>query len=177
MDGATPEQINALPDEVRDYIHHLEANCDPAGVLQENFNLRENVRGLSQWVSDLQSGMYVNCVYCGHRYGPDPGTPVALADVLKDHIAQCPKHPLSIMIKRCEHLEWLLKKAWQGIRLMGSPVPPAMNESIMPQKECSRASGEAPCDTCRRELRKHLQPLPEGCPTMVEDCQGRWWKL
>lgn len=52
-----------------------------------------------QWVADLQSGMFVNCVYCGHRYGPKNETPVAMADVLKAHIAICPQHPLSITRK------------------------------------------------------------------------------
>lgn len=47
------------------------------------------------WVADLLAGTYVNCVYCGHRYGPDDEVPVAMADVLKEHIEQCPKHPLS----------------------------------------------------------------------------------
>lgn len=28
---------------------------------------RDEVSRLTKWVSDLQSGMYVNCVYCGHR--------------------------------------------------------------------------------------------------------------
>lgn len=50
-----------------------------------------------QWVRDLQSGMFVNCVYCGHRYGPDPGTPVSMADVLKAHVEECPKHPMSAL--------------------------------------------------------------------------------
>ena len=50
---------------------------------------------LRRWVNDLQSEMYVNCVYCGHRYGPNPGTPVAMADVLKRHIEKCPDHPMS----------------------------------------------------------------------------------
>ena len=50
------------------------------------------------WVSDLQSGMYVNCVYCGHRYGPGETTPVSMADALKAHIAQCPKHPMSHLL-------------------------------------------------------------------------------
>lgn len=54
----------------------------------------ENNR-LKQWISDLQSGMYVNCVYCGHRYGPAKDTPVAMADILKKHIEECPEHPLS----------------------------------------------------------------------------------
>lgn len=48
-----------------------------------------------QWISDLQSGMYVNCVYCGHRYGPKETTPVSMANALKKHIEQCPEHPMS----------------------------------------------------------------------------------
>lgn len=48
-----------------------------------------------QWVRDLQSGMYVNCVYCGHRYGPGETTPVSMADALKAHVEQCPRHPMS----------------------------------------------------------------------------------
>jgi hypothetical protein len=52
---------------------------------------------LQQWVNDLQSGMYVNCVYCGHRYGPAETTPVSMADALKEHIENCPKHPMSVL--------------------------------------------------------------------------------
>lgn len=48
-----------------------------------------------RWVSDLQSGMYINCVYCGHRYGPAESTPVAMSTLLTKHIEKCPKHPLS----------------------------------------------------------------------------------
>lgn len=44
-----------------------------------------------------RSGMYINCVYCGHRYGPKKDTPVAMSEVLKQHIEHCPKHPLSKM--------------------------------------------------------------------------------
>ena len=56
---------------------------------------QREIARLEKWISELQSGMYINCVYCGHRYGPDPGTPVVMADVLKEHIEKCPKHPLS----------------------------------------------------------------------------------
>lgn len=55
--------------------------------------LQAEIARLQQWVNDLQSRMCVNCAYCGHRYGPDPGTPVAMADVA--HIEKCPEHPLS----------------------------------------------------------------------------------
>ena len=58
-------------------------------------DLAAKLQQARQWVSDLQSGMYVNCIYCGHRYGPDPGTPVAMAEVLKKHIQECPEHPMS----------------------------------------------------------------------------------
>lgn len=61
--------------------------------------LVEEINRLRQWVSDCQSGMYVNCVYCGHRYGPLQNTPVAQADILKEHISICPDHPMS-QIKR-----------------------------------------------------------------------------
>lgn len=58
------------------------------GLIDDNERLRSHV-------ADLQSGMYINRVYCGHRYGPDPGTLVAMADVLRAHIEACPEHPMS----------------------------------------------------------------------------------
>lgn len=58
-----------------------------------------NVEGdnerLKDWVNDLHSGMYINCVYCGHRYGPADDVPSTMSQVLYDHIAICPEHPLS----------------------------------------------------------------------------------
>ena len=53
------------------------------------------IKEMNEWVNDLQSKMYVNCVYCGHRYGPKESTPVSMADCLKAHIEKCPKHPMS----------------------------------------------------------------------------------
>jgi hypothetical protein len=60
-------------------------------------NRNADVARLRNWVSDLQSGMYVNCVYCGHRYGPDGSTPVTMAEVLKKHVERCSEHPMSKM--------------------------------------------------------------------------------
>jgi hypothetical protein len=59
----------------------------------------EKILRLEAWTADLLSGMYVNCVYCGHRYGPEKETPVAMAEVLKAHIAECPEHPISGLIR------------------------------------------------------------------------------
>jgi hypothetical protein len=58
----------------------------------------EEIGKLRNWVDDLQSGMYVNCVYCGHRYS-NREAPEPAAEVLKRHIATCPEHPMSAFIK------------------------------------------------------------------------------
>lgn len=51
---------------------------------------------MKQWVSDLQSGMYVNCVYCGYRYGPH--TEDVPREVLAQHIKVCAEHPVYHLI-------------------------------------------------------------------------------
>lgn len=62
-------------------------------------------RRLFAWINDLQSGMYVNCVYCGHRYGPRETTPATVADALKAHVERCPAHPMSALKTENERLK------------------------------------------------------------------------
>ena len=83
--AAVPEVGNCIQD-VNQAIRTLRA---------ENIMSHRREQRLSDWVNDLQAGMYINCVYCGHRYGPDNKVPATMADVLKEHIEQCPEHPLS----------------------------------------------------------------------------------
>src|SRR3990167_3692891 len=81
---------------------------------------------LQAWVHDLQAGMYINCVYCGHRYGPDDEVPATMADVLKEHIEHCPKHPMSTLKARLARLEEALRVAKRTIRTwseMGAREP------------------------------------------------------
>lgn len=40
-DRPIADEINALPERIRKYIHHLETDCDPQGTIRENFRLRE----------------------------------------------------------------------------------------------------------------------------------------
>lgn len=68
-------------------------------------DLREENARLRAWVDDLQSRMYINCVYCGHRYGPEESTPMSMADVLTAHVQVCPKHPLSAAQAKIIELE------------------------------------------------------------------------
>jgi hypothetical protein len=89
---------------------------------------------LQNWVNDLQSGMYINCVYCGHRYGPSPETPVAMADVLKEHIEVCPKHPMSKLKEENTDARELLQRVQKAItfeteadaRLSRYGLPPSL---------------------------------------------------
>lgn len=74
-------------------------------LLNEIDRLRADNERLTAWVEDLHSGMYVNCVYCGHRYGPGETTPVSMADALKEHVEQCPRHPMSAL--RAEVDRWV----------------------------------------------------------------------
>ena len=78
-------------------------------IINENENLR-------RWVNDLQSGMYINCVYCGHRYGPKKNTPVSMSDVLKEHIEKCEKHPLVMCKRDLERVEVKLFSTQRRVR-------------------------------------------------------------
>lgn len=82
-------------------------------------NLRraaEEIERYAKWVSDLQSGLYVTCVYCGHQYGPGETTPVSMADALKAHVEQCPKHPMSALKTANADMLALLKELWADPR-------------------------------------------------------------
>lgn len=72
----------------------------------------EQVERLMEWVGDLQSGMYVNCVYCGHRYGPGETTPVTMAEALTAHIATCPAHPLSHALTALQRVRAIRPDNW-----------------------------------------------------------------
>jgi hypothetical protein len=106
-----------LPAQKADPCLDLIADLYHRGVLEElehkklwlaittlNDIWAEEAGRMQDWVNDLQSGMYVNCVYCGHRYGPGETTPVSMADALKAHIEQCPKHPMSALKRQVDRM-------------------------------------------------------------------------
>jgi hypothetical protein len=81
------------------------------------------------WIDDLNSGMYINCVYCGHRYGPRdamaatiPDGTATMADALRRHIAECAAHPMSGLLAAAKYAEAVLdnmidRDELAGIRL------------------------------------------------------------
>jgi hypothetical protein len=74
---------------------HRKAEEERDAERAEVARLLEETDRLRAWVNDLHSGMYINCVYCGHRYGPNDEVPESMSDVLKRHVEQCPAHPMS----------------------------------------------------------------------------------
>ena len=58
IDGAwlpTPENINALPEPVRKFIHDLETNVDPQSMVRENFLIKDTCRALVVKLEEKQS--------------------------------------------------------------------------------------------------------------------------
>lgn len=91
--------VNLYPEMNQKIVQILrisnEPSCQYAAALIES--LQAQLNRYKDWVNDLQSGMYVNCVYCGHRYGPEDKVSVSMADALKEHIENCPEHPMSAL--------------------------------------------------------------------------------
>jgi hypothetical protein len=71
----------------------LKVKCLDEAILRQELvaALNEENARLAAWVRDLQSGMHLNCVYCGYRAEP------ATSDVLHDHILTCDKHPAAVL--------------------------------------------------------------------------------
>ena len=101
---------------------------DEAQTVREAIEILEENRVLWQWNNDLMSGMYVNCVYCGHRYGPVENTPTSMADILKEHIEKCSKHPMSKLkaivdrLRNAELTQRALNMKDDIVLLNGEPV-------------------------------------------------------
>lgn len=101
-DNPDPPCVHCGEDAIE--LEHLRTRV--AQMELDNFELRVRADKLKGWVDDLQAGCYINCVYCGHRYGPDDEVPASMADVLKEHIEHCPEHPMSklkVELAKCHH--------------------------------------------------------------------------
>ncbi len=75
------------------------------GILDCIRHLINKIRKQKDWIDDLQSGMYVNCVYCGFRYGNKETTPTSMANILKEHVENCEDHPMFLLKKFNEKLK------------------------------------------------------------------------
>jgi len=51
----TAENINALPDGIRSFVHDLQTRCDPAGDVQKMALQADTIRGLDAKVRELEA--------------------------------------------------------------------------------------------------------------------------
>ena len=126
-----------------------------------NKELIEENKRLEAWIDDLQSGMWINCVYCGHRYGPNKGDHlVTMRKTLEKHIEECPKHPLSMARNRIMELE-------------------AENKRLQMMNPCNHTGYEAaPCDVCGYpDPRKLIAKLEEENQRLMDEIRDLEWKI
>lgn len=55
-DGWLPtcENINNLPVGVKNYVHDLQTNCDPAGMVMENALIRDRLKECYEYIALLK---------------------------------------------------------------------------------------------------------------------------
>jgi DNA-directed RNA polymerase subunit RPC12/RpoP len=111
-DGSLPAYVH--PGYIKRTPGDTAAPMAAQEALEQILRLRRGNAQLMTWIHDLQSGMYINCVYCGHRYGPKDKTPATMADMLKAHIEVCPSHPMSVLKRRIEAAEEWYRKEYAG---------------------------------------------------------------
>jgi hypothetical protein len=128
------------------------------------------IERLNRWVADLQSDMYVNCVYCGHRYGPGETTPVSMADALKEHIEQCPQHPMSALKHDVSRYMAIANEhATENERLRAAL---AKISWMVGPATTDQAAREAACDALPHRIREVIRGLNSPVETACRYCGG-----
>lgn len=144
-----PEDISALLTEVERLTAEKQADVHCMDTLTERLDdALQEMKRLQNWVNDLLKGKTVNCVYCGYQYGPDENTPVAFADVLKEHIARCPKHPMSALTAENARLRAELD-ALQRSEADGAAANEALHaeaERLRAELDAARPGGKIPAE-------------------------------
>ena len=107
---------------------------DRAALLAHIDELERERDEARAWVNDLHSGMYVNCVYCGLRYGPTDKTAPTMTEQLTAHVEVCPKHPLSAAKKRTAALEGALEPFVRALNAAEGSYPGMPDEMSVMRK-------------------------------------------
>lgn len=78
---------------------------------------------LWRWVQDLQGGMSVNCVHCGHHFEG-----VGNGDLLRQHVMTCPKHPLAAALQEVATQALTIEKLRKDLGAAGAAYRAAASE-------------------------------------------------
>ena len=87
--------------------------------------LEAELERYKKWVADLQSGMYLNCVYCGYSFGKEDvlhkaeeDGSINMAQILAAHVSHCPRHPMWQLRNDYDHyrnMEHVRKLEWRDV--------------------------------------------------------------
>ena len=75
----------------------------------ENIEKAEEIKTLKGWINGLPQ-LYVNCVYCGHRFKPNPEVFPSQTDVVREHMEKCSKHPLFQANQKIKELKKVIEE-------------------------------------------------------------------
>ena len=124
------EQAREIERLKEEHVKRLKAVVDGTREKEVKLLLNEVVR-LRNWVNDLQSGLYINCVYCGFRYGPGESTPATLPEAgetlagaaLREHVEKCPDHPMSRLKSEIDQAVQIINLLLEDTRSVGPEEP------------------------------------------------------
>lgn len=148
QDPVTSAEINALPERVRNWIHALETNCDPAGTVRENVFLRDTLAALELKIAELTASpddvAGPNESTAAEHYGPDSfgGTDEGSHYDLSAHRPTLPAEQPAPPITAAANIA-------RGLGLGDGPV--TSSHVVRPRHAPSCAtvrhySGDVPCD-------------------------------
>lgn len=124
VDGADERVEQILAERLSEWLKsHMEARDTTETFYTDEIarlkhEQKQEIAVMVKWIADLQRGMSINCVYCGHNFGPKGSTQAVMSDVLHEHIKVCPKHPLALAIRAFGPVA-----DWYGIDHEDGPVP------------------------------------------------------
>ncbi len=91
---------------------------------------------LEQQVKNLQNtDQVLTCVYCGHAY--PPGTPTSNHDLLTEHIAKCPAHPMHGVTSALREAVHVMDK---GMKVRMGKQFPALEQPLEQALKVGRAA-------------------------------------
>lgn len=77
-------------------------------VEQLEKKLKSEILRYDAWIEDILSEKYVNCAYCGHRYGKENDS--ANMEAVRKHVENCSKHPMAKEKERADKAEALARE-------------------------------------------------------------------
>ena len=115
--GMTAEEVNALPEKARNFIHDLETNADPSNMVRENIQLKDVNNGLQAMYRGASNAL-AEVIRC-FRAAEIEGLHSALAETADAHLKDLVERRLMYALHAAEEVS-----ANPAPAAVAVPVPP-----------------------------------------------------